>query len=65
MHIVCNNMTNDESFKMALCMWQPVIAALPLFLNKGEAPYLHQMWGHHAPGPHHVEQRSVLVPDDP
>lgn len=28
-------------------------------------PHLHQVWGHHAPGPHHVEQRSVLVPDDP
>lgn len=23
------------------------------------------MWGHDAPGPHHVQQRAVLVPDDP
>lgn len=30
-----------------------------------EGPYLHQMWGHDTPGPHHVQQRSVLVPDDP
>ena len=36
-----------------------------MFLKEAEVPYLHQVWRHHAPGPHHVEQRSVLVPDDP
>lgn len=66
MHKVCSNLTYDEPSKMALCMWQPAAAALPfVFKKEAEFPHLHQMCSHNAPGPHHVEQRSVLVPDDP
>lgn len=43
--------------------WKLVAAALP-FRTKAEVPYLHQVWRHHTPGPHHVEQRPILVPDD-
>lgn len=27
-------------------------------------PYLHQVGRHHAPGPHHVQERAGLVPHD-
>lgn len=34
-------------------------------MNDAPAPYLHQVRSHHAPGSHHVQQGSVLVPDQP
>ena len=33
-------------------------------MRRTAVPYLHQVWRHHAPGPHHVQERSALVPDD-
>lgn len=36
----------------------------PLFLKEVPVAYLHQVWSHHTPGPHHMEQRPVLVPHD-
>lgn len=36
-----------------------------LCVKRSGGLYLHQMGGHHTPGPHHVQQRAVLVPDDP